>query len=152
LLYQQGACAITESLTEINWRPYGLQQSGNVIPTGPAVVVVHMASVWVPFTSEAKEAIAHYPEITREVKLALQECGRKLGAYVNKKVRMHQQLERANLFERYIPEVADSLAYLTKAKKEQLLEKLKGMLNKEDIKAQLELDLPEEDNGEKRNE
>jgi len=71
---------------------------------------------------------------------------------LNKKVRMHQQLERANLFERYIPEVADSLAYLTKAKKEQLLEKLKGMLNKEDIKAQLELDLPEEDNGEKRNE
>ncbi len=149
LLYQQGACAITESATEISWKPYGLQQSGNSVPSGPAVIVVHMASVWVPFTSEAKEAIAHYPEIMKEVRLALQECGRKLGIYVNKKVRVHQQLERANLFERYIPEVADSLACLSGGKKEEIIRKLEGMLNKDDIKAQLELDLPDaDDNGE----
>ena len=43
---------------------------------GPMVVLVHIASVWVPFTSESKEAIAHYPEIIREVKFALQKCGR----------------------------------------------------------------------------
>ena len=27
------------------------------------IMVVHMASVWVPFTSESKEAIADYDEI-----------------------------------------------------------------------------------------
>src|SRR3989338_7680175 len=63
LLYQQGACAITEAVTDNNWKPYGLQQSGNNLPAGPAVILVHIASVWVPFTSEAKEAIAHYDEI-----------------------------------------------------------------------------------------
>jgi len=143
LLYQQGACVITESVTETNWKPYGLQQSGSSMPAGPAIIVVHMASVWVPFTSEAKEAIAHYPEIMREVKLALQECGRKLGMYVNRKVRVHQQLERANLFERYIPEVAESLSELTNANKDALIVKLKNMLNKEEIRSQLDIDLPE---------
>jgi len=137
LLHQQGACVTTESLTGINWRPYGLQQSGSSIPSGPAIIVVHMASVWVPFTSEAKEAIAHYPEIMKEVKLALQECGRKLGMYVNRKNRVQQQLERANLFERYIPEIAASLASLTNAKEEKLISKLKSMLKKEEITAQL---------------
>ncbi len=145
LLYQQGACAITEAATETNWKPYGLQQSGSSVPLGPAVVVVHMASVWVPFTSEAKEAIAHYPEIMKEVKLALQECGRKLGMYVNRKARAHRQLERANLFESYIPEFADSLAYIASADKGKLVEKLKSMLNREEIQAQLQADLPEVD-------
>ena len=38
-------------------------------------VLVHIASVWVPFTSESKEAIASYPEILKEMRLGLQECG-----------------------------------------------------------------------------
>ena len=137
LLYQQGSCAITESIEKTNWRPYGLQQSGNNIPIGPIVMLVHMASVWVPFTSEAKEALAHYPEIMYEVKLALQECGRKLGMYVNKKKRVHQQLERANLFESYIPEIASSIGFLSGDQKEILLEKLKKMVGKAEIQSQI---------------
>ena len=45
---------------------------------------VHIASVWVPFTSESKEAIASYDEIMDELKKALMECGRKLGLFVRK--------------------------------------------------------------------
>ena len=145
LLYQQGACGITEAITETNWKSYGLQQSGNGVPSGPAVVLVHMASVWVPFTSEAKEALAHYPEIMKEIKLALQECGRKLSIYVNKKHHAQRQLERANLFEAYIPEIANSLAALTGVAKTQLLEKLNSTLRKEEIQAQLEVRIPEVD-------
>ena len=85
LLYQQSACAITKSISKTSWRPYGLQQSSNNIPQGPCVILLHIASVWVPFTSEAKEAIAHYPEIIKEIKLALQELGRNLSRYVSKK-------------------------------------------------------------------
>ena len=143
LLYQQGACGITEAMTETNWKAYGLQQSGSSMPTGPAVVLVHMASVWVPFTSEAKEALAHYPEIMKEIKLALQECGRKLSIYVNKKHHAQRQLERVNLFEAYIPEIADSLAALTGVAKTPLLEKLNSTLKKEEIQAQLEVRIPE---------
>ncbi len=131
LLYQQGACAITEAVIETNWKPYGLQQSGNNLPVGPAVVVVHMASVWVPFTSEAKDAIAHYDEIMKEIKLALQECGRKLGLYIRKHIRAQEHQERMNLFEKYIPEVASSLSVLSGAKKEEIQKDLEKVLKKE---------------------
>src|SRR3989338_7435154 len=85
LLYQQGACAVVKSIIQTNWRSYGLSQSQDSLPIGPLTLAVHVASVWVPFTSESKEAIAHYPEIIKEVKLALQECGRKLSIYIHKK-------------------------------------------------------------------
>ena len=42
-------------------------------------ILVHVASVWVPYTSESKEAIEPYPEILKEIKLGLQECARKLA-------------------------------------------------------------------------
>ena len=145
LLYQQGACAITEAVTKTNWKPYGLQQSGSNMPVGPAVIIVHMASVWVPFTSEAKEALAHYNEIMAEIKLALQECGRKLGLYVNKKKRISQALERANLFESYIPEVAEQIAFLSGRPKEHILQKLKAMTQKEEIQKMIGAMAPKED-------
>ncbi|MBI2133494.1 DNA topoisomerase VI subunit B [Candidatus Woesearchaeota archaeon] len=138
LLYQQGACSMTESIAKTSWKPYGLSQSQNSVPVGPAVIMVHMASVWVPFTSEAKEALAHYPEIIKEIKLALQECGRKIGLYINKKTKATRQLERANLFETYMPEIADSLSQLSGKKKETILEQLTRMINKPEIKKQLE--------------
>lgn len=130
LLYQQGACAITEAVTDTNWKPYGLNQSGSNLPSGPAIIVVHMASVWVPFTSEAKDAIAHYDEIIKEIKLALQECGRKLSAYINKHIRAQEQQERINLFEKYIPVVSDSLSKLSHSKKSDIQEKLEKILKK----------------------
>ena len=149
LLYQQGACAVSEALTDINWKTYGLQQSGSSVPVGPAVIVVHMASVWVPFTSEAKEAIAHYPEIIKEIKFALQECGRKLGMHVNKKNRFYDQLKRAETIENYIPEVAGSLAELTGIGREALVKQLSNMLNTAEIREQLELLSDSKENGKK---
>jgi len=68
-----------------------------------------MASVWVPFTSESKEAIADYDEIRKEMKLALQECGRKLGSYVRKRDRIRREGQRRDAFARYIGEVARAL-------------------------------------------
>ncbi len=137
LLYQQGACAVTKSVVTTNWKAYGMQQSNGSIPIGPLTILVHMSSVWVPFTSESKEALAHYPEIIKEIKLALQEAGRKLQTYVHKKNRIKNQLERANLFERYMPEVADSLERLTGEKKEKILARFEEMIKKEEIQGQI---------------
>ena len=137
LLYQEGACSMTKSIMETNWKTYGLQQSGDSVPVGPLVIVVHMSSVWVPFTSESKEAIAHYAEIIKEIKLGLQECGRMLGSYVRKKSKISDQIERANMFERYIPEVADSLSILSGEKKEKILLGLQKMLVKPEIKQEI---------------
>ncbi|VVB80872.1 Type 2 DNA topoisomerase 6 subunit B [uncultured archaeon] len=140
LLYQQGSCAGTKSVVQTNWKPYGLGQSQGALPVGPLTVVVSMVSVWPPFTSEAKEAIAHYPEIVKEMKLALQEAGRRLGSYVNKKRRVSDQQERVNIFENYIPEVADALYRLTGVGKEKIIESMRRMLekNKEYIAAHKE--------------
>ena len=70
-----------------NWRSYGLSQSRGSLPSGPVTVMVHMASVWVAFSSESKEAIAHYPEIIKELTFALQDCGRRLSVYLKRRKR-----------------------------------------------------------------
>lgn len=128
LLYQQSACAIFKSITQTNWRPYGLSQSNGSLPHGPLTLVVHLASVWPPFTSEAKEALAHYPEIIKEIKLSLQECGRKLGMYVNKKKRLNAESQKRSYIEKYIPHVAEALKELLGLKQVDEA-KLKTILN-----------------------
>ncbi len=105
LLYQQSACCIFKAVTDLDWRRYRLSQPSGSLPVAPLVVMVHMASVWVPFTSESKEAIADYDEIRKEIRLALLECGRKLQAYLNKRRKQRYEGERRSVFERYIAEV-----------------------------------------------
>jgi DNA topoisomerase VI subunit B len=112
LLYQQGACAITNSIQNTSWRSYGLSQSKSSLPSGPCTIVVHMTSVWVPFTSESKESLAHYNEIIKEIKLSLQECGRKLASFVNKKKKIKDEGKKRSYIEKYIPHVADALKEL----------------------------------------
>ena len=87
LQFKQRDCAITEAVIGTNWRSYGLSQSRGSLPSGPVSVMVHIASVWVPFTSESKEAIAGYPEIEKELRLGLQAVGRKLGMYLRRRQR-----------------------------------------------------------------
>ena len=119
LQHQQAACSSTKAIIDTAWKAYGLQQSKNSIPFGPAAIVVHMASVWVPFTSEAKEAIAHYPEIIKEMRLALQECGRELARYTNKKQRLSDELKKRGYIEKYIPYVSSALTELLGLKESQ---------------------------------
>ena len=109
LQYQQSACAIYKSVVGMNWKSYGLSQSRGALPTGPLTVVVHMASVWVPFTSESKEAVASYPEILKDIRLALQECGRKLGTHIRKAVRIRQEMKKRSYIEQYIPAIGEAL-------------------------------------------
>ncbi len=125
LQYQQSACAITKAIIDTAWKNYGISQSKGALPAGPLVVMVHIASVWVPFTSESKEAVAGYPEITHEIKLALQECGRELASYVRKVKKVAHEANRKKIFELYIIEVADSLHDLVKCDKEKVIKDLK---------------------------
>jgi DNA topoisomerase-6 subunit B len=109
LLYQPGACAITEGVSDTAWKSYGLAQSGSNLPTGPATILVHVASVWVPFTSESKEAIAHYPEIIKEMRLAIQECGRQMAIFIRRRKREAEEAKKRAFIEKYIPQVAIGL-------------------------------------------
>ena len=115
LLYQQSACCSFKAAIEASWKNYGLSQPRGSVPVGPMVIMIHMASVWVPFTSESKEAIADYDEIRKEMKLALQECGRKLGTYIRRRQRMRRESDRRSVFERYIGEIARGCESITGA-------------------------------------
>ena len=114
LLFQRGACGVTEAIVKTDWRNYLLSQPKGSLPVGPMALLVHVASVWVPFTSESKEAVAHYPEIIREIQLAAQECGRKLAAHIRKKQHLDYQAQRRSIFELYIVELAQAIGKIVK--------------------------------------
>ena len=87
--------------------------------------MVHMASVWVPFTSESKEAIASYPEIQKELRLGLQAVGRKLGMYLRRRMKVKQEGERRQIFLRYLGEVATAVSEINDGRsRRQLYEQL----------------------------
>ena len=109
LQYQQGACAITKAVASTDWKAYELQHPKGAVPVGPMLIMVHMASVWVPFTSESKEAIAHYPEIIKEMRLAIQECGRQMAVFIRRRKREAEEAKKRAFIEKYIPQVAIGL-------------------------------------------
>ena len=109
LLYQQAACAVTKSVIQTNWKAYGVLQSRGALPTAPMILMVHIASVWVPFTSESKEAVASYPEIMKDIKLALQDVGRKLGIYIRRGLREADAEKKRSYIEKYIPHIGIAL-------------------------------------------
>ncbi|HEU4684047.1 MAG TPA: DNA topoisomerase VI subunit B [Nitrospira sp.] len=127
LLYQQSACATFKAVLSTTWKHYGVAQSRGALPAGPMVIFVHMASVWVPFTSESKEAIADYDEIQKEITLALREAGRRLGLFLRRRERAASEYRRRNIFELYIEEVVEACSRLKG-----------GKLPKEKLKAQLQ--------------
>ncbi len=107
LLYQQGACVITKAISSVDWRRYGLEQRGGQgIPVGPAIILVHVASTRVPFTSESKEAIADVPEIRNEIELSLKSLGRQLKMFMVKKARKSKLSEKFFLVTKILPEIA----------------------------------------------
>ena len=133
LLFQQSACAITEAVVRTDWRSYGLAQSRGALPAGPAVILVHVASVWVPFTSESKEAVADYDEIVREIRLALQECGRKLGMFVKRRKREAEAERKRTYIEKYIPTIGEALQEIlaiNQTKRARLEDKLRSLLER----------------------
>ncbi len=124
LLFQRSACGMTEAVIKTDWRNYLLSQPKGALPVGPMVLLVHIASVWVPFTSESKEALAHYPEILKEIQLAAQECGRKLAAHIRKRQHADYEAKRRGIFELYIQELAHSLNLITGRPEEKIKKKL----------------------------
>ncbi|MBI4171094.1 MAG: DNA topoisomerase VI subunit B [Candidatus Aenigmarchaeota archaeon] len=128
LLYQQSACALTEAVKQVDWRRYNMDQKSGSLPSGPMKLIVHICSVWVPFVSESKEAVANYPEIIKETKLAIQDAGRKLSSFLSGKHRAGEQKRRMQIFDRYAPEIAGALSTLTKSDKKVIEKKLKELI------------------------
>lgn len=140
LQFQQSACAVTQTVISTNWRGYGLSQSRGAMPKGPVSLMVHLASVWVPFTSESKEAIASYPEIEKEIRLGLQAVGRKLGMYLRRRMKVKQQSDRREIFLRYLKEVASAVSVINAAEERELYDQLVKVAQKRTAEADMKLD------------
>lgn len=105
LLYQQGACAITHAVENINWKNYSLERPGGM-PVGPAIILVHVASTHIPFTSESKEAVADVPEIAGEIELALKDIARKLKLYLSRQDNLEKRREKEEIIFNILPRIA----------------------------------------------
>ncbi len=140
LQFQAGACAITQSVLNMNWRSYGLSQSRGSMPSGPVTLIVHVASVWVPFTSESKEAVANYPEIEKELRLALQSVGRNLATFLRKRTAIKSETERRAVFLRYLGEVAEAVSNINGADRGFVYDKLLDLAKKKTLSADFRLD------------
>jgi DNA topoisomerase-6 subunit B len=140
LQFQSAGCAITQAVMKTNWRSYGLSQSRGSLPSGPITIMVHMASVWVPFTSESKEAIASYPEIEKDLRLGLQAVGRKLGMYLRRRRRVKQEGERRGIFLRYLGEVAAAVSEINGADADKVYEGLLAVARRKTAEADVRLD------------
>jgi DNA topoisomerase-6 subunit B len=115
LVYQQGACTITEVTKSIGWRNYGLDQpGGSGLPKGPAVIMVHVASTNVPFTSESKDALANVPEIHDEIELAIREAARELKSYLKKRRSLQKRQRKQDVLASILPKMATKLSEVTK--------------------------------------
>lgn len=114
LLFQPSACATIRVVSKADWKKYGLSQSKSSLPVGPVAVLIHVASVWVPFTSESKEAIADYNEIKQEIRLAILDCARKLSLHLSKRRRAAEEARKANYIDTYIPFIGEALQEMLK--------------------------------------
>ncbi len=140
LLYQQSSCSMFKAIVETKWNNYNLSQSSGSLPRAPMVVLIHMASVWVPFVSEGKEAVADYDEIRKEVRLALAECGRRLGMLLRRKRKKATFSKRRDVYTRYIDEVVEAVRNTVVVNKEDFRRSLLSLAKTFTAQADLEFD------------
>ncbi|MEM2878223.1 MAG: DNA topoisomerase VI subunit B [Candidatus Hadarchaeales archaeon] len=107
LVFDQGGCAITAAVKNIDWRRYGVDPDN-----APITLFVNVSSAYVPYTSAGKQSIADEPEVIEEIRAAIMEVARELRKYLYRKIRSREKQERAGVFERYLPVIAKKAARL----------------------------------------
>ncbi|MGQ4555069.1 DNA topoisomerase VI subunit B [Halobellus sp. GM3] len=139
LVYQRGACATTDVVKGIGWRNYGLDQpGGSGMPSGPAVIMIHVASTNVPFTSESKDALANIPAIEDEIELAVREAARELKSYLNKRRSMQKRRKKQDVLGRILPEMADKLSEVTGRRRPNIDGALARIMNNVSVEREVE--------------
>ncbi len=130
LVYARGGCATTKVVKRINWRNYGLDQpGGSGIPNDPVIIMIHVASTNVPFTSESKDAVADVEIIKDEVERALREAARSLKSHLKEQRSRRKQKEKENVIAEILPEMAAKLSNITNKETANIDASLAGIMN-----------------------
>ncbi len=124
LLFEQGACAITQAVNSVGWKRYGISslQDANV------VIFVNVVSTHIPYVSAGKQAIADIPEVYNEIRAALMEAGRKIREYTLKVSQMRELLAKKRILEHYLPELSTALARILDEDEQRIHQILKSAL------------------------
>ena len=93
--------------SRFNWR-----STYKVDPNDTIAVLIHIASTKVPYKGVGKESVANVKEIENEMRILVQELGRKLRLYLSRKRRQIAAEQKLLTFKKYIPEVARSLSII----------------------------------------
>lgn len=121
LVYQEGACAITQVVKGIRWNSYytsrdKISQHKGSLPQGPMVLLVHVASTNVPFTSESKDAVASVPEIEDEVERAVRDVARDLKKYMSEQRNKQKRKQKQDVIGGLLRAMSDKLENITDEK------------------------------------
>ncbi|MHA1371069.1 MAG: hypothetical protein ACTSRA_15315, partial [Promethearchaeota archaeon] len=104
-------CAIWKTVCSVNWKNYNLDTFDNGIPKGPIRLFINVSGPFVHlmFKSQSKQALADDENLTKEIKLALEQVGRRLRIYLSKKQKHADSKKRASRFIKFAPIVAKSI-------------------------------------------
>lgn len=130
LIFNQGGCALTKASKDIDWKRYEVDPEKT-----PVTLFVNIVSYHVPYTSAGKQSVAEEPEVYDEVRQAVMKAARKLRRFLRKKIKKRERKERANLFEKYLPIIAQKAADLVEGEPPEvqpLVKRIAGLENGEE--------------------
>ena len=110
LVYQQGACSVTQVISDIRWNNYKLSHKGSGLPQGPVAAVVHVASTNVPFTSESKDAVASVEVIENEIERAIRDVSRDLKRYLSEQQSLKKRRRKQDVIAELLPEFSTEIS------------------------------------------
>jgi DNA topoisomerase-6 subunit B len=86
LLFSESSDVILKAARDAGLNRY------EITPESHSHLFVHVAGVNIPYTSESKEAIKAVDEYYEEVRLAIQECGRRISKHIRQIKRSEENL------------------------------------------------------------
>jgi DNA topoisomerase-6 subunit B len=104
-------CATWKASTSVNWKNYKVATFDNGIPRGPIMVFIHVAGAYVHvmFKGQSKQALAEDEVLLREIKLALEDAGRKFRRFITRRETARRKAKRAGILAMYADQFAQSL-------------------------------------------
>ncbi len=107
-------CATWKATASVNWKNYKVSSFDNGIPRGPMMVFVHVcgAYVHVMFKGQSKQALAEDEVLLREIKLALEDAGRRFKRFITRRETARRKAKRAGILAMYADQFAQSLVHI----------------------------------------
>jgi DNA topoisomerase-6 subunit B len=115
LQFDKASCATTSAITSVSWKPYGISQSKDSLPTGPYIFAISIVSPFIKFKNASKETLDASEELVEEIRRALIQCGQKLAKHIKKEEKDNALEEKLRHIEMFTPIIVEKLMTITKA-------------------------------------